>query len=86
MAFQRLFGPGIALAEIAILEGRLAEGLANIERVVDAGWVAGWRLEIERNPILDAAREEPAYRRIVQKLEASIRRHRERFARSGSGT
>ena len=86
MQYLRLYGPGTALAEAAILEGRNEEALAALEQVVDTGWLVNWRWEIEHNPIFDAVREEPAYRRIVKKLENNTRRERERWSRNEPGS
>jgi tetratricopeptide (TPR) repeat protein len=86
MQHLRFYGPGTALAEIAILEGRNEEALVTLEQVVDTGWNVNWRWEIESNLIFDAVREEPAYRRIIDKLEANTRRQRERWMNKESGT
>ena len=86
MQYLRLYGPGTALAEIAILEGRNEEALVALEQVVDTGWLVNWRWEIQSNPIFDAVRDEPAYHRIIGKLEASTRRQRERWEKKNSGT
>ena len=86
MQYLRLYGPGTALAEIAILEGRNEEALVVLEQVVDTGWIVNWRWEIEHNPIFDAVRDEPAYRRIVEKLETNTRRQQERWVRREPGS
>ena len=82
LQFARLFGPGTADAEIAILEGRNDDALAALERVVDTGWIANWRWEIEHNPIFDAVRDDVGYRRIIDKLEANTNRQRDRLSKS----
>ena len=50
-----------------------------IQQVVDTGWLVNWRWEIESNLIFDAVRGEPAYRHIIEKLEANTRRQHERW-------
>ena len=64
---------------IAILESRNEEALVALEQVVDTGWIVNWRWEIESNLIFDALRDEPAYHRIIDKLDANTRRQRERW-------
>lgn len=76
LQFLRFFGPGTADAKLLILEQRNADALGSLEQVVDGGWLANWRYEIEYDPIFDPVRNEPGYRRIIEKLEAATLRQR----------
>jgi hypothetical protein len=83
MQFLRLFGPGIAEAQIAMLEGRHADALLAVARVADAGWIANWRFSLEHDPIWDPVRQDPDFRSIVETLEERTRAQRERLHATG---
>jgi len=80
MGFVRLFGSGLAEAQLAMLEGRPAEALAALARAVDAGFIANWRFSLERDPIWDAVRAEAEFVRLVARLEGRAREQRARLA------
>ncbi len=77
MKFLRSFGPGVADAQLAMLEDRIPDALAALARDVDAGWIANWRFTLEHDPIWGPVRGDPAFLRIVEALEVRTRRQRE---------
>ena len=79
MQFRRLFGPGTADAEIAMLEGRYSDAVRSLARLVESGWIANWRFTLEHSPIWDPARQEPAFARLVATLEERTRMQRDRL-------
>ena len=75
---QRLrFGPPrIDLARIHALRGDTDAALNALQRAVDAGWRAGWQLQLYHDAALDSLRDLPEFQAIVAQVEADIERQR----------
>jgi TolB-like protein/Flp pilus assembly protein TadD len=67
-----LFGYGSADAEIYALLGRVDEAISALRSAVDEGWWRHWYFWTERNPNLDAIRDQPEYLAIVAELESNM--------------
>lgn len=65
-------------AEALALLGDHAAALAELDRVVDAGWRIQWRWETDLNANFIALRDDPGFRRIVRRIETDVAAQRQR--------
>ena len=57
--------------------------LAELDRVVDAGWRLQWRWETDLNANFIALRDAPGFRRIIGRIEADVADQRRRLRAGG---
>ncbi|MEJ2384574.1 MAG: hypothetical protein P8Y54_09255 [Xanthomonadales bacterium] len=70
-------------AEALALLGEDRAALAELDRVVDAGWRIQWRWETDLNANFITLRDAPGFRRIIGRIEADVADQRRRLHASG---
>jgi tetratricopeptide (TPR) repeat protein len=70
-------------AEALALLGEERAALAELDRVVDAGWRLQWRWETDLNANFIALRDAPGFRRIIGRIEADVADQRRRLRAGG---
>ena len=70
-------------AEALALLGEERAALAELDRVVDAGWRIQWRWETDLNANFIALRDAPGFRRIIGRIEADVADQRRRLRAGG---
>jgi tetratricopeptide (TPR) repeat protein len=70
-------------AEALALLGEERAALADLDRVVDAGWRIQWRWETDLNANFIALRDAAGFRRIIGRIEADVADQRRRLYAAG---
>ena len=68
--------PNIALVRIHALRGDNDLAIDALQKAVDGGWRAGWRLALYHDRALDSLRDLPEFKTIVARVEADIEQQR----------
>ena len=67
-----LHGYGIADVEIHALQGDDRLALAALQRALEEGWRANWRLHLEHNPNLAGLRDDPDFQRLLREVASRL--------------
>lgn len=64
-------------AQLLILEGRLDEGLAELERLADTGRFFSWWIFL--NPLYEPVKGDPRFENVVERVDDFVAQQRERY-------